>query len=127
MFNGLRLNRTSLGRVALAQAGLAPVAALVAAATSGPNAALALLYGMLAALAASSVMVWRERQAVRHPEWDERRLLKLFVRTAIERLALLVGLLALGFGVLKLAPLPLLVGLLVAQLGWLAALRGDRK
>jgi ATP synthase protein I len=33
----------------------------------------------------------------------------------------LVALLAAGLGVLKLAPLPLLLGLLLAQLGWLAA------
>jgi ATP synthase protein I len=59
-----------------------------------------------------------------HPEWDQHRLFKLFVRVGIERLALLVGLLVLGLGVLKLAPLPLLLGLVLAQFAWLAAATG---
>lgn len=127
MFNRLRLNRTpGLQRVALAQAELAPVAAGIAAITGGGAAALAVLYGTFVALAATSIVVWREHQAARHPEWDQRRLYRLFVRTAIERFLLLVGLLALGFGALRLAPLPLLTGLAVAQVGWLAAL-GSRR
>ena len=127
MFNRLRLNQTpGLHRVALAQAGLAPLAAGIAAATSGSAAAIAVLYGTLVALAATSLVVWREHRAMRHPEWDQHRLYRLFVRTAIERLLLLVGLLAFGFGVLRLMPLPLLTGLVVAQAGWLAAV-GSRR
>jgi ATP synthase protein I len=85
---------------------------------------LAVLYGVLVALAASAVLVWRERQSMQHPEWDQHRLFKLFIRAGIERLVLLVALLLLGLGVLKLAPLPLLLGLLLAQFGWLAAASG---
>jgi ATP synthase protein I len=73
------------------------------------------------ALAVSAVLVWRERQSMQHPEWDPQRLLKLFIRAGVERMLLLVGLLMVGLGVLKLAPLPLMLGLLLAQLGWLAA------
>lgn len=127
MFSRLRLQRTpGLQRVALAQAALAPVAAGIAAAVGGSDAAFAVLYGALTAVAATSLLVWREHQAMRHPEWDPRRLYGVFVRTAIERLLLLVGLLAFGFGVLRLTPLPLLTGLLVAQAGWFAAL-GSRR
>jgi ATP synthase protein I len=128
MFTGIR--RTGISatrRVAVAQAGLAPVAALLAGVVGGAAAGLAALYGTLTALAVSGVLVWRERQAMRHPEWDQHRLFKLFIRVAAERLLLLVGLLVVGLGVLKLAPLPLLLGLLLAQFAWLAAAGSDKK
>ena len=118
MFTGIL---TGTQRVALAQAGLAPVAALIGTIFVGIGAGLAVLYGVLIALAVSLVLVWRERQAMQHPEWDQHRLFKQFIRTGIERLLMLVGLLFVGLGVLKLMPLPLLLGLLLAQLGWLAA------
>jgi len=117
-------NHTGTQRVALAQAGFAPVAALTAWVLAGTGAGLAMLYGALIALAVSAVLVWREWQSIRHPEWDQHRLLKLFIRTAVERLALLAGLLFVGLAVLKLAPLPLLLGLVLAQFAWLAAAIG---
>jgi len=125
MFIGTRrIGISGTLRVALAQAGLAPMAGLVGSAVAGSDAGLAVLYGVLVALAVSLVLVWRERQSMRHPEWDQHRLFKLFLRTGVERLTLLVALLACGLGVLKLAPLPLLLGLALAQLAWLAAATG---
>jgi ATP synthase protein I len=121
MFTGIE---TGTRRVALAQAGLAPIAALIGGFYAGVEAGLAVLYGVLVALAVSVVLALRERQAMRHPEWDQHRLFKLFIHTGVERLVLLVGLLVLGLGVLKLAPLPLLLGLVFAQVGWLAAATG---
>lgn len=121
MFTG---NHTGIQRIALAQAGLALVAALISGGLAGVGAGLAALYGALAALAVSAVLVWHERQSMRHPEWDQHRLFKVFIRAGAERLLLLAGLLIVGLGVLKLAPLPLLLGLLLAQLGWLAAATG---
>ncbi|MHB1401796.1 MAG: ATP synthase subunit I [Thiobacillus sp.] len=121
MFTG---NHTGIQRVALAQVGLALIAALISGGLAGVGAGLAALYGALAALAVSAVLVWHERQSIRHPEWDQHRLFKMFVRAGAERLLLLVGLLIVGLGVLKLAPLPMLLGLLLAQLGWLAAATG---
>jgi ATP synthase protein I len=121
MFTG---TLTGMRRVALAQAGLAPIAALIGGMVAGVEAGLAVLYGTLVALAVSAVLVWHERQSMRHPEWDQHRLFKVFVRAGVERLLLLAGLLIVGLGVLKLAPLPLLLGLLLAQLGWLAAATG---
>lgn len=115
---------TVIRRVALAQAGLAPVAALVGLALDGVGAGLAVLYGAVAALAVSAVLVWRERQSMRHPEWDQHRLFRLFIRAGVERLLLLAALLAVGLAVLRLAPLPLLLGLVSAQLAWLAAATG---
>ena len=121
MFTGIP---TGTLRVARAQAVIAPVAALIGAAIAGVDAGLAALYGVLVALAVSAVLVWRERQSMDHPEWDQHRLFKLFIRVGIERLTLLVGLLIVGLGVLKLAPLPLLLGLVLAQFAWLAAATG---
>ena len=118
MFTGIH---TGTRRVAAAQAGLALIAALAGWAFSGIGAGLAALYGAMVALAVSAVLVWRERQSMQHPEWDQHRLFKLFIRAGIERLILLVALLTAGLGVLKLTPLPMLLGLLLAQLGWLAA------
>jgi ATP synthase protein I len=118
MFTG---KHTGTRRVALAQAGLAPIAGLIAGVLAGFEAGLAVLYGALVALAVSGVLVWRERLSMQHPEWDQHRLFRLFIRAGIERLLLLVGLLVLGLGVLKLAPLPMLLGLLLAQFAWLAA------
>jgi ATP synthase protein I len=122
MFSGIRRNGfTGTQRVALAQAALAPIAALLGGVVAGFEAGLAVLYGALVAQAVSAVLVWHERQSMRHPEWDQHRLFKLFIRTGFERLALLVGLLAMGLGVLNLAPLPLMIGLVLAQFAWLAA------
>ncbi|MFH1817818.1 MAG: ATP synthase subunit I [Pseudomonadota bacterium] len=121
MFNGIT---TGTGRVVRAQSVLVFVAALSGAAIAGMDAGLAAAYGVLVALAVSAVLVWREQQSMAHPEWDQHRLLKVFVRVSIERLVLLIALLSLGLGVLKLDPLPLLLGLVLAQFAWLAAAAG---
>jgi ATP synthase protein I len=127
MFDGRRRSSTGIQRVAAAQAALALLGALAGAAVSGVAAGWAVMFGAGAALAPSLILLWRERQSMQHPEWDQHRLFKLFVRVGLERLFLLVALLAVGLGVMKLAPLPLLLGLLLAQLGWLAAINRNEK
>ena len=123
MFFGIQ---SGIQRVALAQAVLALFAAMVGGVFAGFNAALAALFGGLVALAVSAVLVWHERQSKRHPEWDQHRLFKMFIRAGVERLFVLAGLLAVGLAGLKLSPLPLLLGLLLAQFGWLAAALGRK-
>ena len=118
--------QSAIQRVARAQAVLAPVAAVLGGVFVGLDAALAALFGGLVALAVSGVLVWRERQSIRHPEWDQHRLFRLFIRAGVERMLVLVGLLGLGLAVLKLSPLPMLLGLLLAQFGWLAAAQGRK-
>jgi len=124
MFTGIQ---PGTRRVAAAQAGLAPIVALAYGAFAGIGAGLSALYGVMVALAVSAVLVWREHQSLQHPEWDQHRLMKQFIRAGIERLVVLVVLLVVGLGVLKLAPLPLLLGLLLAQFGWLAAATNRHK
>ena len=123
MFSG---TQSAIQRVALAQAVLAPIAAVIGGVFAGFNAALAALFGGLVALAVSGVLVWRERESKQHPEWDQHRLFKQFIRAGVERLVVLVGLLALGLAGLKLSPLPLLLGLMLAQFGWLMAVLGRK-
>jgi ATP synthase protein I len=67
----------------------------------------------------SAVLAWRERQTMQHPEWDQHRMFKVFIRAGLERLIVLVGLLIVGLGVLKLPPLPMMLGLVLAQFAWL--------
>jgi ATP synthase protein I len=123
MFSG---TQSAIQRVALAQAVLASIAAVIGGVFAGFNAALAALFGGLVALAVSGVLVWRERESKQHPEWDQHRLFKQFIRAGVERLVVLVGLLALGLAGLKLPPLPLLLGLMLAQFGWLMAVLGRK-
>lgn len=106
-------------RVALVQAGLAPLFAIIGFAVAGVEAGLAAFYGVTTGWAASVLMVWRERTAIRHPEWNGRRLLGVFVRTGLERLMVVTIMLGLGLWGLKLLPLPLLLGFGLAKTAWL--------
>lgn len=112
---------TAPARVAWVQAVMAPLLASLGFFAAGAAAALAILYGVGTALVASLLMVWRERTALRHPEWDGRKLFGVFILSGLERWIAVILMLAIGFGVLKLTPLPLLLGLALAQIAWLAA------
>ena len=112
---------TAPARVAWSQAVMAPLLASLGFFTAGNEAALAVLYGVATALVASLLMVWRERSTLRHPEWDGRKLFGVFILSGLERWLAVILKLAIGFGVLKLTPLPLLLGLALAQIAWLAA------
>lgn len=98
-----------------------PLVAVVAFVMAGGGAALAAFFGCLAGVAASGVLLWRERRAKAHPEWDQRKLFGWFIRTAVERLLAVAAVIGLAFGVMKLAPLPLMLGLVVVQTGWAIA------
>jgi len=93
---------------------------------AGGAAALAIFYGVATALVASLLMVWRERTTHRHPEWDGRKLFGVFILSGLERWFAVILMLVIGFGVLKLSPLPLLLGLAAAQIAWIAAVFGSR-
>lgn len=120
-FGNRRFDMTGAQRVAWAQAVLALVGGLSGAVLAETGTGLAVMYGALVALAVSLVLVWREWQSMRHPEWDQHRLFKLFVRAWIERLLVLIVLLGLGLAIFKLTPLPMMLGLVLAQFAWLAA------
>jgi ATP synthase protein I len=94
---------------------------------AGRSTALAVVYGVLVALAASMLLVVRERTTRQHPEWDGRKLISVFMLAALERLLAVGLMLGIGFGVLRLSPLPVLLGLALAQLAWLAVVFERRK
>ncbi len=106
-------------RVALAQAGLAPLFAIIGFAVAGSETALSVFYGAVTTLVASLLLVWRERTTLQHPEWGGRKLFGVFILTGLERLLAVVIMLGVGFWLLKLSPLPLLLGLALAQAAWL--------
>lgn len=117
---------TAPARVARVQAVMAPLLAILGFFAAGSEAALAVFYGVATALVASLLMVWRERTTLRHPEWDGRKLFGVFILSGLERWFAVILMLAIGFGVFKLSPLPLLLGLAVAQIAWLAAVFAGR-
>ncbi len=98
---------------------MAPLFAIFGFVIAGVGAALAVFYGVAIAWVASVLMVWREHAATLHPEWDGSRLFRLFARTEAERLIAVVLMLGFGFWILKISPLPLLLGLALAQMAWL--------
>jgi len=117
---------TAPARVALVQAGMAPLLGLGGFIAAGDAVALAVFYGVATALVASLLMVWRERTTLQHPEWDGRTLFGVFILSGLERWLAVILMLGIGFGVLKLTPLPLLLGLALAQIAWLAVAVSDR-
>ena len=118
---------TAPARVAWVQVVMAPLLAILVFLVAGSAAALAIFYGVATALIASLLMVWRERTTLRHPEWDGRKLFGVFILSGLERWLAVILMLAIGFGVMKLKPLPLLLGLAGAQIAWLAAVLSVRK
>lgn len=105
---------------------MAPLLAILGFLAAGSAAALAVFYGVATALVASLLMVWRERTTLRHPEWDGRKLFGVFILSGLERWFTVILMLGIGLGVLKLSPLPLLLGLIVAQIAWLSAVLSIR-
>ena len=112
---------TAPARVAGLQAVMAPLLAILGFFAGGSPAALAVFYGVATALVASLLMVWRERTTLRHPEWDGRKLFGVFIVSGLERWFAVILMLGTGLGILKLSPLPLLLGLAAAQIAWLSA------
>ena len=117
---------TAPARVAWVQAVMAPLFAILGFFAGGSAAALAVFYGVATALVASLLMVWRERTTLRHPEWDGRKLFGVFILSGLERWFTVIVMLGIGLGVLKLSPLPLLLGLAAAQFAWLSAVLSVR-
>ena len=118
---------TAPARVAWVQAVMAPLLAILGFLAAGSAAALAVFYGVATALVASLLMVWRERATLRHPEWDGRKLFGVFILSGLERWFTVILMLGIGLGVLKLSPLPLLLGLAAAQIAWLSAVWSVQK
>ena len=81
----------------------------------GAESALAALYGGATALANVQLLRWRRGQVKTRRGLTARASLVTFFASALERFALVAGLLAFGLGWLKLQPLALLIGFAVGQ------------
>lgn len=100
--------------VALLQAGA--FAVLVSPAAAG-----AALYGALAALGNTALLVWRWRRGEQDHHCDGPRHLKTFYRSSMERFLVVGVWLAIGLGGFKLDAGPVLTGFVVVLLAWVIA------
>lgn len=101
-----------------AQAYLTLAAAAVFGWRDGPYAALAAVYGGAVTVLISAWLGWRLRRVGAHAGG-----LAVLYSSVVLRYAAAIVLLALGFGALRLAPLPLVVAFGLAQFGFLANAR----
>ena len=83
---------------------------------AGIHAAGAVWFGGVTAALNAGLLQWRRRRAEAGRALGAARSLRLLYRTALERFVLVVALLALGLGVLELAPLALVSGFVAGQL-----------
>jgi len=82
---------------------------------SGIPAAQAVLYGGVIAVINSLIQLWHLHRADSSAGCDVRLNMRILYRCSFERLVSTTSLFAIGLGVLKLLPLPLIVGFIVAQ------------
>jgi ATP synthase protein I len=108
-----------IGRVVLLQGLLAGAVAAAAWAYQGGAGAAAAIYGGGTAVANTAILAWKIRRGKRQPQGDAYRQLREIYFSSAQRLAALIVLLAVGFGVLKLEPLALLAGFIAGQIGLL--------
>lgn len=107
--------RQGVRRVVWAQTLMTFAIAAVFAYRDGPRAALAAVYGGAVTMLISAWLGWRLRRAGAPPGG-----LVTLYPSVVLRYATAIVLLALGLGVLKLAPVPLVIAFGLAQLGFLA-------
>lgn len=84
-----------------------------------PPTAKSFAFGSSVALASTMFLAWRLYQGERQQKSDAAWCLRQAYRTAIERFAGVIFLLAVGFKLLNLAPLWMLAGFVVGQSAWL--------
>ncbi len=90
----------------------------------GPRTGLAAWYGGVVACANSCLMVIRWWRGVHDYHCDGARHLRSFHRSSLERFFVVTLLMAVGLGLIRLAPLPMIVGFVVGQLAWVIAAAG---
>lgn len=109
-----------LRRLLLTQAVLTVVVAAIYFALKGGESAVAALFGGSIALANSGLLAWRARQTEQGRVLNAHQSMRVLIRSMLERYATVAALFAMGMGVLKLSPLPMVIGFVVC----LAALFG---
>lgn len=97
------------------------LAALAALAWQEGTTALALAYGGSTAWISAGLLVWRWRRGRYVYHCDARKHLQSFHRSLMERFFVVVGMLAIGLGVLHLPPKAVIFGFIVGQIAWIIA------
>lgn len=82
---------------------------------------MAVLFGASAALFNTGLLLWRYKRGEHDYHCDTERHLKSFYRSSIERFAVVIAWLAIGFAVLNLPALPMVLGFVIGQLAWVLA------
>jgi hypothetical protein len=104
----------------IAQVFLVVAVAVAYGGIAGAESARGAAFGGGIALANGLLLFWRYHRG-NQSHADPGRHLRSFVASAIERFVMVAALFAIGFGILKLAPLPLLIGFIAVQAGLLVA------
>lgn len=110
-----RAQRAAQRRIILVQILLMGAAAGVFLLTGGWQSAAAVLYGGLIVALNYRLQVWQLKRADRIAGLSAARNMRYLYRCAAEKFIAAVALLAIGIGLLRLGPLPLLSGYLIAQ------------
>lgn len=114
--------KEALRRTLTVQAILTLIAAAIALFTKGDRFALAVVYGGAVTIVGSWLHAWRLLKIAATGEVTDPALVGAEVfKGAIFKMGAMIGLLALGMGVLRLNPLAVLIGFTVAYLGFLSA------
>lgn len=108
-------------RLAGLQSVITAAAAAVANKYAAPIGIWSVAYGGGVAIFATLFLLWRHASGARTAEFGAGHVLQQAYRTAFERFVLVACLLAIGMGILKLAPLWVLAGFVSGQAAWLAA------
>lgn len=112
----------TLRKTLIIQAILSIIAALIAHQTRGLEFALALVYGGAVTIVGTWVHAWRLLKiAAPEVDNDATQVGAEIFKGAILKLATMIGLLALGMGYFRLDPLAVLIGFIVAYLGFMFA------
>ena len=106
-------------RLVLLQGAITIIGAVYTYLVVTPPAAKSLVYGSCIAMVSTLFLAWRLKQGEHRESLGAEWALRQAYRTAIERYVWTGVMLAVGFGLLRLAPLWMLAGFVVGQAAWL--------
>lgn len=112
---------SSVHRTAGLQAVISVVVGMLGYVAQGEAVAKSALYGGVAALMGTLLLLWRMQRSKRKTLLGAHQHLWLFYRSGLERFLVVGTLLALGMGMFKLVPLAVLIGFVAGQLAWIIA------
>lgn len=103
-------------RLLLIQAVLTLLGSAAAYLIEGYAASLAVLFGGGIVMVNTLLLHWHHARAVRTAGIDVGKNMRILYRAALERFVITLALFAIGIGIMRLAPLPLILGFIAVQL-----------